>query len=651
MSDIKAFVAHSFNANDEDLIGIFVRHFDSLAKSIPGFEWDHAEQAEPGSISVKVLKKIEDKNLFIAICSKYEYAASPKTASKVPILRRIQFNLSDVQWKASDWIIQEIGLAVGRNMKVIIFVEEGVRKPGGLSGDIEYIPFSRKNPHASFDKLLQMLGTLVARPVQSSPALAEAKSSPSDDAPEASHSENNWEPQTGWDQGKYDGALAWAIFLKRDGTSFNTINEAYRLSPFYKSAEAQTIWEARIEFLRMIADEKPDFKKMKKAAQDYPANSELTFFVARGYHEYGDFLMAARTYEDAANKTEDKSRKVRYLINAFNQYDEAGDRQRSDAIMEMLKQHVLEDQDLQCDLLDALRSFAEERKNSEIQLAALERLVALRPDNTSARFSLAYKHAEIGNSDMALHHYLTIPPMERNGTTWNNLGVEYDNFEMPAKAIDAYRTAETKEETLAMSNIGYKLLNLGFIEEARKQADKAIAIKNYHKNVPELLKNLSEVAEKEEAKLTAVLDKVKPVVAYYRKAGEGLLKSTPTSIASRWKSPEGAVLEAKIDGLAVSMLGSYEREVGILAGLLSPYGGYDSSQKTVKQQIEYKGEIRGGVIVGYVRRFQEGETPSMLSAGNDRPKVMMVFKDDFSELLVLEGQDTPHSRIYLLTRV
>ena len=45
-------------------------------------------------------------------------------------------------------------------MSIVIFLEEGVREPGGLYGSIEYIPFSRVNPQASFDKLLQMLLSL-----------------------------------------------------------------------------------------------------------------------------------------------------------------------------------------------------------------------------------------------------------------------------------------------------------------------------------------------------------------------------------------------------------------------------------------------------------------------------------------------------------
>jgi hypothetical protein len=129
MVEIKAFVAHSFSVGDKELIAIFVEHFHSLASSIPGFRWDRALEAEPVSVAGKVLTKIEDKNVFIGICARNEYAMSPKAVFRIPFLKLVRVNVADIQWKTSDWIIQEIGLAVGRGMKVIIFLEDG-GKPG-----------------------------------------------------------------------------------------------------------------------------------------------------------------------------------------------------------------------------------------------------------------------------------------------------------------------------------------------------------------------------------------------------------------------------------------------------------------------------------------------------------------------------------------
>ena len=64
---------------------------------------------------------------------------------------------TDFIWKTSDWIIQEIGLAKGRDLPLVLLVERDVRPPGELQGDVEYIPFDRENPERAFGKILEMI--------------------------------------------------------------------------------------------------------------------------------------------------------------------------------------------------------------------------------------------------------------------------------------------------------------------------------------------------------------------------------------------------------------------------------------------------------------------------------------------------------------
>jgi hypothetical protein len=169
MTELKAFVAHIFNPADKALIDTFVDHFQNLEKVLPHFSWDHAQEAEPIPLSGKVLAKIDDKNLFIAICTRNERVVRESALLKVPFLKMRTIKEVNLEWKTSDWIIQEIGLAVGRKMDVIVFLEDDLRKPGGLIGDIEYIPFSRANLQPAFDKLLQMLGALTPKQTVSGP--------------------------------------------------------------------------------------------------------------------------------------------------------------------------------------------------------------------------------------------------------------------------------------------------------------------------------------------------------------------------------------------------------------------------------------------------------------------------------------------------
>lgn len=178
MDEIRAFVGHSFFEEDSGIVGRFLNYFDQIAKLHPTFSWEHAESAEPKLLAEKVMALINGKNTFIGICTRKERAAEESVFSNVflqPLYRKAK--ASDLQWKTSDWIIQEIGLAKGRGLEIILLVEEGVRRPGGLQGDVEYIPFNRITPEKAFGKILEMITALSPRSYGSSTLLPEAKSS------------------------------------------------------------------------------------------------------------------------------------------------------------------------------------------------------------------------------------------------------------------------------------------------------------------------------------------------------------------------------------------------------------------------------------------------------------------------------------------
>ena len=135
MSNIKAFVAHSFLDCDAEVIGKFLKYFEGLSKALPEFFWEHAEAAEPKDLAEKVLRIIADKNVFIGICTKKELALTFQNPSRVPFLNSFIFlRKSDLQWKTSDWIIQEIGMARALGLTIVLLIENGVRKPRGAAG-------------------------------------------------------------------------------------------------------------------------------------------------------------------------------------------------------------------------------------------------------------------------------------------------------------------------------------------------------------------------------------------------------------------------------------------------------------------------------------------------------------------------------------
>src|SRR5258708_7146232 len=115
MNEIRAFIGHSFSPDDEQVVGKFLGYFTQVANLNPSFSWDHARAAEPVDLREKVLSLINGKNTFIAICTPQERAvADSDLISGWFGTSTLKAPAEKFQRKTSDWVIQEIGLAVGR---------------------------------------------------------------------------------------------------------------------------------------------------------------------------------------------------------------------------------------------------------------------------------------------------------------------------------------------------------------------------------------------------------------------------------------------------------------------------------------------------------------------------------------------------------
>ncbi len=112
MAKIVAFVGHSFDEKDNEIVNKFLRFLDSHEKVNAEFSWDHAIAAEPKGVAKKVIEKMRDKNLFIGICTAKEYAIASSALKKTLLGRSYNVKEEYMRPKTSDWIIQEIGYAI-----------------------------------------------------------------------------------------------------------------------------------------------------------------------------------------------------------------------------------------------------------------------------------------------------------------------------------------------------------------------------------------------------------------------------------------------------------------------------------------------------------------------------------------------------------
>jgi hypothetical protein len=289
VASIRAFVGHSFNGEDSGTVEAFLKYFEQLASSGIDFTWDHAERAEPKELAEKVLALLEDKNVFIGICTKNEivldYGAIKKSIWSP---RRLTFSTGSTEWKTSDWVIQEVGLARGRGMSLVLLLENGVRRPGGLQGNVEYISFDRSAPEKSFGKIVEMItaisktssGAASAVKLPSpAPTAAEALSLPKP-AVETEEQNPEWSPKPHWDRFLFEFAFYRFIKLGEIDRA-NSISDAYLATGEGQQAEEASSWEAYKEFTKIRLGKNGSVSSLARLAEENPQNSRVLTYFAR----------------------------------------------------------------------------------------------------------------------------------------------------------------------------------------------------------------------------------------------------------------------------------------------------------------------------------------------------------------------------------
>jgi tetratricopeptide (TPR) repeat protein len=652
MGEVRAFVGHSFTDDDAQVVGTFLKYFEQLARLNPNFSWQHAENAEPRQLAEKVLQLIADKNVFIGICTKKE-AALPSTAATPMWLRRdhVSVKRQAITWKTSDWIIQEIGLAIGKSLDLILLIENGVRPPGGLQGNVEYIPFDRATPEKSFGKIAEMITALspavsqtsVQSPDPSSTAVAET-SHPS--------AEDDWNiPKATWKRRDYEHAM-WRAIIFKDDPSISSLNERYLETDHASTEENRDSWFAFREYTSLLFGKGGTLAHLREFAEKHPKNSRVLSYYARGLDHHEKHEKAANVFSEAATKAPDADEGLRLLGQAAVSSARASELAICFRLLNQMRDVVATMPKKEIQLLATLQEVAQIRKIEDLELAAMERRVDIDPDNVDLRYTLAYRHSERGNRDLALAHYLEIPFDERTAAAWNNLGVELQNASLKGKSVSAYRRSEEMGGSLAMSNLARLLSRAGFLTEAEQLCNKALKLEDYDKNVLGTLERLKDIPEEESKKQADLIEKSKPASEFYGRFGHAASMQYADGIEGQWQGPQ-CILDVAITNGEFVAVGSYKvaraRSGLLYRGLMEP------ALSDVVHKIEYRGPVHGHTVEAEIAHTSDDSTTglgaSLLGGSDKNVRALIVINEARNELSVMEGMGSNSHSFYSLKRL
>ena len=269
------------------------------------------------------------------------------------------------------------------------------------------------------------------------------------------------------------------------------------------------------------------------------------------------------------------------------------------------------------ELLDSSRALKEHRALSRIyafaakfflkseppdfdrSFALYELAVQLAPTDNSLRFDLAYAYAEQDAHAAAFLQYKNLVDREpENEGAANNLGVEASNLGLQSIAVDHYKRAEDLGNTLATANLAWKLIYVGFLQEARARLEPKLDLPGVHRNVLDALGGVAKRESEDETKSKDILKAAEKMRAFRARIGEGLAYGITVGPEAGGTYTDGtAVLR-----LTVSMPNSVKAEL-----------------ITDGQTWDLSGTVVGpALLVQWEKRKPEGESVwlSALAGGN-----------------------------------
>lgn len=619
MTQLNAFVGHSFLEKDADVVRRFLDYFNSVNGVVPGFSWEHAQKAEPVVLAEKVKRLFEGKNLFIGICTSKEAVApldqlNPSFFSS----NKMVVPKDSVEQKTSDWILQEIGFAVGQGMRLVLLVEKSVRTPGGLQGNIEYIPFRQDAPEKCFGQILEMIQAMLPDAPVIVAAATPDQSALDEEVEKPDEKSGGFPgPQGDWDRDKYEHVYLTAVASEDDSTA-NKISEAFRESKLAEQAEELAAWEAIEEYWQISFGKDGSLKKLEEVASKHQYNSEIQNYLGRAYIKYGKHDAAAECFEKAASHAENDTIRLNHYCSAARAMAHTNDRDGIDRLISEMKLLISNVNDGDSTVLSAIKEIAKVTSEDELWFGVSEALLNIRPDDTSSRFRIAYKYSDLGQRTLALAHYIRIPVKKRDDGAWNNLGAGFEHAKLPHKATVAYQNSEGLGGTLATSNLAYKLINAGYLEQAREMCIKALKKDDCDKNVSHSLSRIGDIPDEEDDSLNDLIDGIDDLAEFWLNYGKVVLEEDATNFDGTWQQ-QGPSYELSVttDKNSFVAVGRYEvTSPGLLNALFPTTSG---TSKPKVYEVRYKGRIIGrSVACDCTRELVEGSksTPSLL-AGDD----------------------------------
>ncbi len=635
---ISAFVGRSFLPEDEPVWYEIRNILESLRPM--GFKFEDAKEAQLRPISEKVRQGIERNDFYIGILTR-RFPITDKP-TKMTIVRRIFSDIQSVKipsgWTTSDWVVQESGFALGKGKKVLFLIEEGVNFPrSDLSADTEWISFDRSALSQCTNRLVSMIGNLIAEKLPAVPPTVQVVSpespTPEEQPVEPGPTGNFKQVMEYLEQGK----------LQQADEAFERFIESQPEDPLNR-------W-FRYFYLRQksIKGDPGSLEQLKSIVEGEPQNVQARVELARYYRAFKQHSAAARILIEGVEVSPGQSlpRLLRYAAEEFakdNQHEKS-----IKTIADLLP--LLTDPDEVRQTFLSLADIAKSQSNRELESAALERVLDLDPSDSTVRFRLAYLYSEMNKNGLSIYHYKLRLAQGRDDTALNNLGVAFQTLNLPGNEVETYESVSS-DYWLARANLSHAYVDRGFLAEGDELAlevTRADCDETARNRATSALRRIATMRSTEKETEEKILAEAKAERTFRSAYAEAFGSPTVTPINGLFDTRHGRI-SFRQEGDRLLGQARIEEQIPEALDLLGLRLALPASARVKVKALNFDANI-----VGRSGRFkleiqeQEGQGPFSFPKFSS-VKGLVILANDGQSFEVLEDQESKVT-IYTATRV
>ena len=306
--------------------------------------------------------------------------------------------------------------------------------------------------------------------------------------------------------------------------------------------------ELRVDYLGQLARYRSDgsaIEELRELSKDSDVADYALSNLGHCYNTAGQHDTAAEVFVASARKSQDPSLRAARFGSAAEAMQKLG---RTDEAVALLEDSLreMEEPQAQSKLLEKIAWLHQESGDKHKQMVALEAALETRPADADIHFALAYGQ----NNDLSsLLHYDALLRLDRDYVYGNNnMGVTLDQLKLPLSAVDHYKKAANRGDSLAMANLANLLRSAGFGDEALQWIERAESQDSPHENVASARTALVATRQAEQKRLKNLQLEAGRRRSFYRQYGKAYyFGSGVEALSGDWTTADGEDIHIRLD--------------------------------------------------------------------------------------------------------